>query len=62
MNIRRIIQRRFRRQAPGLDVQGDVNAVVAANVNERGTSTSVSSKQTVTSRGGTDERKRDRGG
>lgn len=47
MNVRKIIQQRFRKQRPGLDVQGDVNAVVAANVNERGGSTSVSSKQTA---------------
>jgi hypothetical protein len=59
MNLRRIIQRRFRQKRPGLDVRGDVNAVVAANVNERDSSTSVSSKQTVTSREKTDERDRE---
>ena len=52
MNLRHIIRKRLRRQRPGLDVQGDVNAVVAANVNERGGTTSVSSRQTATSRGG----------
>ena len=46
MNIRHIIQQRFRRKGPGLDVHGDVNAVVAANVGERGASTSAASKQT----------------
>jgi hypothetical protein len=45
MNVRKLINERFRRRANGVDVQGDVNAVVAANVNERGGSTSVSSKQ-----------------
>lgn len=45
MNIRHIIQQRFRRKGPGLDVHGDVNAVVAANVDERGASTSAASKQ-----------------
>ena len=48
MNIHKIIRRRFRRVEDGLDVAGDVHAVVAANVGERGSSvTHVSSKQTV---------------
>ena len=50
MNLRKVINRRIRQRGAGVDVQGDVNAVVAANVTERGTSTAVSSKQTVTTR------------
>ncbi len=50
MNPRKVIDRRIRRRMAGLDVQGDVNAVVAANVNEPGESTAVSSKQTVVHR------------
>jgi hypothetical protein len=50
MNLREVIQRRIRRRAPGVDVEGDVNAVVAANVGERGRSTAASSRQTVVHR------------
>jgi hypothetical protein len=52
MNLRKVISSRFRRHGGGVDVAGDVNAVVAANVNEPGGSTSVSSKQTVVQRSG----------
>ena len=52
MNLRKVIDRRIRRKAAGLDLQGDVNAVIAANVNERGATTSASHKQTVTRRSG----------
>lgn len=47
MNFRKVIERRIRHRTGGVDVAGDVNAVVAANVGERGQSTHVSSKQTV---------------
>ena len=36
MDIRKIINRRIRHSGDGVDVVGDVNAVIAANVNERG--------------------------
>ncbi len=52
MNVRHLIQRRIRRKTGGVDVQGDVNAVIAANVGERGSLTSVSSKQHVVQRSG----------
>jgi hypothetical protein len=52
MNLRHLIQRRIRRKTSNVDVQGDVNAVVAANVGERGGSTSVSSRQHVVHRSG----------
>ena len=67
MNLRKVIDARIRRRAQGVDIAGDVNAVIAANVNEPGSSTSVSSKQTVVQRGsnagdsgGAHERARDR--
>ena len=67
MNLRKVIDARIRRRARGVDIAGDVNAVIAANVNESGGSTSVSSKQTVVQRGsnaaksgGANERARDR--
>ena len=50
MSLREVIERRLRRKTSGVDVRGDVHAVVAANVNEPGGATSVSSKQTVVHR------------
>jgi hypothetical protein len=50
MNLREVIRRRIRHKAEGVDVQADINAVVAANVGERGASTATSSRQTVTHR------------
>jgi hypothetical protein len=43
MNVRKIIQERIRGAIGGAKVDGDVNAVVAANVGERGAVTKVSS-------------------
>ena len=58
MSIRKVIERRIRHRGNGVDIAGDVNAVVSANVGEPGKSTHVSSKQTVKtsqSRVGADE-------
>jgi hypothetical protein len=63
VEIRKVIQRRIRRRAEGIDVAADVNAAIAANVGERRASTSVSSRQHATStsagapaqKGGSDE-------
>jgi hypothetical protein len=52
MNVRHLIRRRIRHKSGSVEVQGDVNAVVAANVGEQGGSTSVSSKQRVVHRSG----------
>jgi hypothetical protein len=52
MNIRKIIDRRIRHSGDGVDVVGDVNAVISANVNEPGGSTHVSSRQRVVQRSG----------
>ena len=52
MNIRKIINRRIRHSGDGVDVVGDVNAVISANVNERGGSSHVSSKQRIVQRSG----------
>lgn len=52
MNIRKVIQRRIRHTGDGVDVAGDINAAISANVNEPGSSTQVSSKQTVAQRSG----------
>jgi hypothetical protein len=59
MQLRKVIERRLRRAAEGVDAQSDVHAVVAANVGERNRVTSVSSKQAIA--GGTrSERERDK--
>ena len=50
MNIRKIIEKRIRHSRDGVDVVGDVNAVVSANVGERKSSASVSSRQRVVQR------------
>ena len=53
MKIRKIVQERIRHAGEGVNVAGDVNAVVSANVNEPGPShTSVSSRQRVVQRSG----------
>jgi hypothetical protein len=52
MEIRKIINRRLRHAGDGIDVVGDVNAVISANVEERGSTTHVSSKQRVVHRSG----------
>ena len=52
MDIRKVINRRIRHSGDGVDVVGDVNAVISANVNERGGSSHVSSKQGVVQRAG----------
>jgi hypothetical protein len=46
MSFRRIISKRIRRDKDGVQIAGDVNAVVSANVGERGSSSHVSSRQT----------------
>jgi len=52
MNIHKILQRRIRKRLGDVDFAGDVNAVVAANVNEPSSTTKVSSHQTVVRRSG----------
>ena len=45
MEIRKAIQRRIRFKQENVDVSGDVNVALAANVGERGAVTHVSSQQ-----------------
>jgi hypothetical protein len=52
MNINKILRRRIRERIGDVDFAGDVNAVVAANVNESSSTTKVSSHQTVVQRSG----------
>jgi hypothetical protein len=55
VKIRKLIERPIRYARDGLDIVGDVNAVVDANVEERGGSTTVSSRQRVVRRSGETE-------
>ena len=59
MQIRKLIERRIRRSSGGSTVDSDVNAVIAANVGERGTVTHVSSTQHSATASETPERERD---
>ena len=55
MKIRKVIQKKIDHQDEGVQVAGDVNAVVSANVNEPGSKNHVSSRQSkarVVQRGG----------
>lgn len=53
MKINKIIQRRIRRDKDGVNVAADVNAAVAANVNEsKSQHTHVSSHQRIVQRDG----------
>jgi hypothetical protein len=52
MRVAEIIRRRLRSRSEGVDFAGDVNAVIAANVGERGASTRVSSEQRIVQRSG----------
>jgi hypothetical protein len=47
MNVRKIIQKAVRHDGDRNQVVGDVNAVVAANVGEKGSKTAVSSRRST---------------
>jgi hypothetical protein len=47
VNLSKIISRRIRHKGAGVDLVGDVNAAIAANVGKPGSSTHVSSSQRV---------------
>ena len=50
MRFTKLIQRRIRKHTNGVDLVGDVNAAIAANVGERGAHTSTSSTQRIVQR------------
>ena len=53
VNLRKIVQRRIRKNADGVGLAADVNAAVSANVNEPGSShTHVSTRQRIVQRSG----------
>lgn len=45
MNVRKIIDKSIRHRSGGSEIVGDVNAVVAANVGEKGSRNAVSSRR-----------------
>jgi hypothetical protein len=47
MQIRKIILRRIRRNADGVDLVGDVNAAISANVGESSSTSHVSSRSSI---------------
>ena len=47
MKLHKVIQRRIRRSGEGVDLVGDVNAAISANVGEKSSTTHVSSRRTV---------------
>jgi hypothetical protein len=52
MRFAEVIKKRIRKRSDGVDLAGDVNAAVAANVGERGGTTHVSSSQRIVQRSG----------
>lgn len=50
MKFRRTIRREIDHEKDGVSVKGGVNAVIAMNVNEKGSVSSVSSKQRIVQR------------
>jgi hypothetical protein len=50
MQIRKIIQRRIRRSADGVDFIGDINAAISGNVGESSSHSHVSSSSSVSAR------------
>ena len=47
MQVRKVIQRRIRRAGEGIDLVGDVNAAISANVGEKSSTSHVSTRSTV---------------
>src|SRR5947208_13821696 len=47
MQLRKVIQRRIRRSGEGVDLVGDVNAAISANVGEKSSSSHVSSRSSA---------------
>jgi hypothetical protein len=53
MQLRKVIEKRLRHEARGVNLAGGVNAVVSANVNETGrAATRVSSREHIVQRSG----------
>lgn len=61
MQIRKVIQRRIRHKAQGVDLIGDVNAAISANVGERASTSHVTGRSTVSAQSQAKEERRDEG-
>ena len=59
MKLHKVIQRRIRRSGEGVDLVGDVNAAISANVGEKSSTTHVSSRSTVSAHSHDKEEPRD---
>jgi hypothetical protein len=59
MQLRKVIQRRIRHKGGGVDLVGDVNAAISANVGERSSTSHVSSRSTVSAHSPEKEERRD---
>jgi hypothetical protein len=57
VKFRRVISKRFRRDGDGTQIAGDVNAVISANVGERGSASHVSSRQSARATQASDRRR-----
>jgi hypothetical protein len=62
MKIRKIIRKRIRHNKDGIQVAGDINATIAANVNEGDSRTRVSSHQRIVQRSGNAKKAEDEKG
>jgi hypothetical protein len=58
MQIRKMLERRIRRQSNGVDVVGDLTAAIAGNVGEDSSTTHVSVRSSVSAPSGTEEQGR----
>ena len=47
MNFRKVFSKKLRHEGEGVQVAGDLNAVVAANIGRKGSGSHVSSRQTT---------------
>jgi hypothetical protein len=62
MRFSKLIQLRVRKQRNGVDLMGDVDAAIAANVDERDATTRTSSSQRIVQRSGRTQVATDRDG
>jgi hypothetical protein len=62
MKIRKIIHKKVRHNKKGVNVVGDIDAVIAANIDEGGTRSHVSSRQRIVQRSGRTRKAEEKGG
>ena len=62
MKIRKIVRKRIRHNKGGVEVAGDINAVIAASVEKGGSHSHVSSHQRIVQRSGNAKKAEDEKG